>query len=224
MIRLRCSTCQKALGVKPELAGRTVICPACKSRLKVPAGEAIQPEIVEPEIVEDFEVVTPAPVAATRTRPVAAARERDEDDFDEEKYEPRPRRRKRRRRQSSVASGRVAGIDLVPIVLVVVAVLGIAGIGVGLVSTPVSNTVVILWFGIILFGGIWLVVQAFIEDISQGLLCLFVPFYLVYYAISRFDEVRLPASLYGIGLFIFLTDCCMHSRTLITGFSDGFNS
>jgi len=57
MIRnISCPHCETQIKVKPELAGRTVLCPKCKGRFQIPA-----PELVDAEAVE--EVVAP-PVAS----------------------------------------------------------------------------------------------------------------------------------------------------------------
>ena len=41
-----------------------------------------------------------------------------------------------------------------------------------------------------LWGGIWLLCIAFADDIIQGILCLFVPFYTLFFALSRWNERR----------------------------------
>jgi hypothetical protein len=47
--------------------------------------------------------------------------------------------------------------------------------------------------------GIWLLVIAFQEDVVQGLLCLFVPLYIVYYMFRDWERTWLPTVTYWIG-------------------------
>ncbi|MFL5338894.1 MAG: hypothetical protein ACJ8F7_01905 [Gemmataceae bacterium] len=206
MIRLRCSTCQKVLGVKPELAGRMVLCPACKTKLRVPAGQAIQPEVVEPDVVEDLEVVKPSPITSAKPQPAPSRRERDDDDRDDEdeEYERRPRRRKRRKRRRSSAGGLSVLDDHFLIIVAAVGIAALLALGLA-IAVPVTRPLVDMGLsGLGAVGGIWLLVLAFMEDTTQGVLCLCVPCYMLYFAASRFDEVKLPACLYGIGLITHL--------------------
>ncbi len=53
-------------------------------------------------------------------------------------------------------------------------------------------------------GGIWILITAFRESTSQGLLCMFVPFYVVYYAIKRWSDAKKPLVLGLVGLVLFL--------------------
>ncbi len=48
--------------------------------------------------------------------------------------------------------------------------------------------------------GIWLMVIAFQEEVAQGLLYLFVPFYALYYLITRWETCRLPFMLCMVSL------------------------
>ena len=47
------------------------------------------------------------------------------------------------------------------------------------------------WAAVIAFS-IWLLVIAFQEDVLQGLLSLFVPFYVLYYVITRWETCKNP--------------------------------
>jgi phosphatidylglycerophosphate synthase len=59
--------------------------------------------------------------------------------------------------------------------------------------------------GIVLgIGWIWFVVTAFRESTSQGLLCLFVPFYAIYYAIKRWSDVKKIFFIYLVGVVILI--------------------
>jgi hypothetical protein len=59
-------------------------------------------------------------------------------------------------------------------------------------------TLMIAFFGaaaLCLWGTIWLLCMAFREDASQGILCLLVPFYALYYSMNRWQERRGPFGL-----------------------------
>jgi hypothetical protein len=51
---------------------------------------------------------------------------------------------------------------------------------------------------------IWLLVIAFKESISCGLLSLFVPFYFVYHAITRWDNSKKPVIGFAIAILLIL--------------------
>ena len=57
--------------------------------------------------------------------------------------------------------------------------------------------------GIVLgVGWIWFAVTAFRESTSQGLLCLFIPFYAIYYAIKRWSDAKKPFLIYLVGVVV----------------------
>jgi hypothetical protein len=59
--------------------------------------------------------------------------------------------------------------------------------------------------GIVLgVGWIWFAVTAFRESTLQGLLCLFVPFYAIYYAIKRWSDVKKFFFIYLVGVIIII--------------------
>ena len=71
--------------------------------------------------------------------------------------------------------------------------------------------------GIVLgVGWIWFAVTAFRESTSQGLLCLFVPFYAIYYAIKRWSDVKKFFFIYLVGVVILIVGLA-GSCTQITG-------
>lgn len=71
--------------------------------------------------------------------------------------------------------------------------------------------------GIVLaVGWIWFVVIAFRESTSQGLLCLFVPFYAIYYTIKRWSQVKKIFFIYLVGIVILIVGL-VGSCTQITG-------
>src|SRR5205814_1889643 len=124
----------------------------------------------------------------------------DDDDDRDEEQERRPRRRKRRKRPRSSAGGLSVLEDNFLIIVGVVGVAALLALGLAIAVPPSRPLVDVGLSGIGAVGGIWLLVLAFMEDTTQGVLCLCVPCYILYFAASRFDEVKLPACLYGIGL------------------------
>jgi hypothetical protein len=58
--------------------------------------------------------------------------------------------------------------------------------------------------GLSLWGYIWIVSLAFQDDSMQGVMCLFIPFYFIYYALTHWEESSGPFALgiTGIGLFL----------------------
>lgn len=57
-------------------------------------------------------------------------------------------------------------------------------------ARPLGVGLLFLGYVVVLVGNVALIVQAFREDIVVGLLFLFVPFYPLYWLISRWDEAR----------------------------------
>ena len=53
-------------------------------------------------------------------------------------------------------------------------------------------------------GEIWILLTAFRESTTQGLLCMFVPFYVIYYAITRWSETKKPFIIGLVGFVLFL--------------------
>jgi HEAT repeat protein len=70
--------------------------------------------------------------------------------------------------------------------LAIICFFGVAAGWIGLIGMWIILISLSLW------GGIWLLVVAFSEDAVQGILCLFVPFYSLYYIITRFGECYRP--------------------------------
>jgi len=73
-------------------------------------------------------------------------------------------------------------------------------------------------------GWIWILITAFRESTSQGLLCI-MPFYAVYYAINRWSDTRTPIviSLVGVGfalLIVGIVFSLMPVKAVITKFME----
>src|SRR5690242_10617289 len=61
----------------------------------------------------------------------------------------------------------------------------------------VAMAIVLMGLGLILniagaVGGIWLLVEAFKDEVLQGILCLCVPCYVFYYGFARLDSPQKP--------------------------------
>lgn len=212
MIRFRCSQCNKALGVNDSLAGKVGTCPVCKNKVRIPAPV---PEVIEEvEAIEEPEVVAPPPLppqpsTAIEERPPPRRRRPpapEEEDLDEE-VERRPRRRRRRKkRRKRSASSSMANLDL--IAKIAVPVICVLFIAVGFLVPALLAIPVLIGFLLVMAGGVWFLIIAFQDDVMHGLLCMFVPFYSLYYLVTNFDETKSAffTQLIGIGI-IMLSSC-----------------
>jgi hypothetical protein len=69
-------------------------------------------------------------------------------------------------------------------------------------------------------GWIWVVITAFRESTSQGLLCLFIPPYAIYYGIKRWSDAKKPliiAVVGGVVLIVGLVSSCMQLYEELSG-------
>ena len=51
-------------------------------------------------------------------------------------------------------------------------------------------------------GFVWILITAFRESSSQGLLCMFVPFYEIYYVITRWSDTKKPFIIGLVGVIV----------------------
>jgi hypothetical protein len=125
----------------------------------------------------------------------APPRRRDED----EEERPRRRRRRRRRRESSGFWS-----DLSPMMKVMLIGVGasLALAGVAVAVPQLAIVPVILGWLLMFAGQILFLVVAFQDDVMQGILCLFVPCYSLFYLITHFEEEKVPffMQIGGIGV------------------------
>ena len=68
-------------------------------------------------------------------------------------------------------------------------------------------------------GWIWIVITAFRESTSQGLLCLFIPPYAIYYAIKRWSDSKKPLVIALVGVVILIVGIVTSCTQLFEGFS-----
>ena len=62
-----------------------------------------------------------------------------------------------------------------------------------------------LGFLLSIVGGIWFLMVAFQDDVMQGILCWFVPFYSLFYLATHWEEEKMPffTQLAGLALMMF---------------------
>jgi hypothetical protein len=92
-------------------------------------------------------------------------------------------------------------------------VIGVVGVClllsiVGIVVPPVAYVPVALGWLLQFVAGVWLLVIAFQDNVVQGLLCLCVPFYSLFYLITHFDETKNALFLWLIGLGVLIMGGC----------------
>ena len=204
-ISLNCPGCGKHYEVDAVLAGKKSRCKQCKEVFTIPVPMGIvtalapkpgratsPPPPSEPPFVEMKLIFDDEPVAFKRAQ------------SDEEEL-PAPRRiaaskpsRKPSDRRSMdpqlgitvsgwfLALNALAflGIWIVRSVVDPTLRTFLVGIGLYVILLGISSLVLAAW------GGIWLLVVAFQESTKQGLLCLLVPCYQLYYVLSRWQDTR----------------------------------
>jgi hypothetical protein len=102
------------------------------------------------------------------------------------------RKQKKKRSSSSSDGGWWTAIPLIAIGLSIV--MTIAAFAVNSVAMPILGVITLGALGLSAAGGIWGLVIAFREGVGHGLLYLFLPFYGLYFTISRWDEMKGPFS------------------------------
>lgn len=207
---LRCRDCQATLKIPASALGKRVRCPKCSNTftaaaaVKEHSAAPVQASLqaIEPMGGDDLFGSLPsgsvsqkpelersglAPANPDHYRPAASY----SGDFQPCAPPPAPRKKKARRSTGGWQSWltepqqlfMLAGI--VALASFVLSAIPFVGIGVFLV-------VLVSYIGIQTAGGIWLVVIAFQEEVVQGILYLFVPFYALIYLITRWDTCRVP--------------------------------
>lgn len=207
VLRLVCPGCDKTLGVPATAAGKPCDCPSCGTKFLVP--DDLEPEPApaprpRPRPARDDDDDRPRRLERRRPRdeddePVGRRRRASDEDDDDDEDRPARRSRPKKRRRSSGGGapdwyrgplGRLAENAVITLLLALLA----------LWSTSVAGGLLLAWGGLIgTFGSIWFLVVAGREGAAQVLLNLFVPFYSLYYAVTRWHDVSHPVTLYLIG-------------------------
>ncbi|HBE68206.1 MAG TPA: hypothetical protein DDW52_08670 [Planctomycetaceae bacterium] len=116
-------------------------------------------------------------------------------------YAPPPKRKKKKRRTNKGWQAWLTETDLL------LKLFGIVGaVSFGLSAIPVLGVVVFIlvlvsYAVVQMAGGIWLVVVAFQEEPVQGILYILVPFYALFYLITRWDTCRVPFMMCIVSVF-----------------------
>jgi hypothetical protein len=221
MIHLQCPYCHTKLAVKEAMAGRLGACPKCQNKVRIPQLETLAPDDLAEERVSatpkrEAVAQPPRPArrfeeddddrpARPRRRPIDDADDRADDD---EPAPRRPRKRRKRRRRESSSSSAFGDFNPIWFALIGVAVIWIICFGLSFVF-PLIALVPLGLGGLLSFAGlIWFLIVAFQDDVLAGVLCLFVPFYSLYYFISHFDETKAPFFTQLLGTLMMFTSMC----------------
>jgi hypothetical protein len=124
---------------------------------------------------------------------------------DEDEDEPPRRRRPRKRRKKSSRSG---GMSSALTMLLIFAGIGLATCLPAIFLPPLMLLPIIVGWLVSFVGGIWFLIIAFQDDAMQGILCLFVPFYSLYYLITHFDEEKTAFFMQLAGIALVMAGSC----------------
>lgn len=193
MIQFLCPGCQQSFTVDSSRANSIGTCPKCSSRFYVPESPdapAPPPPLPVRKSPKPVEPVTLKRHRYEDDEPRRNSRQRTEDwdDDDEEDDEP-IRKTKRRSKKKKPLSFFDAGNSFS------VFLLGYVGLSILLmmlsfaVPSAVFVPMVLGWL-VASCAGLWFTILTFQDSIEAGLLCLFVPFYGLFYLISNFDYVK----------------------------------
>jgi len=185
-----CPRCGQFLDVMESQLGKLAECPHCANRFQMPLVPPAPPPKGASGVRHSGATI------ASRKRPAPKAVD-DLEEFTEE--EERPKRRKKRRQMST--SGGIGGYTALMIAMAGICVV-FTGVGVFIPMVMLVPTVIgfVIAFG----AGLWLLAIPFRESAVQGLLCMFVPFYVFYYLLAHFDEMWKPFVLQLLGVAMFL--------------------
>jgi hypothetical protein len=100
------------------------------------------------------------------------------------------------------------GMSPMMIALIVIAGISLISAGLAIVFPPLALVPIGLGWILSLVGGVMFLLVAFQDDVMQGLLCLFIPMYSLFYLITHFEEEKVPFFLQlGGTLLVFLGYC-----------------
>lgn len=191
----RCS-CGAGFKAPPHLAGKQVACPQCQQPLLVPDPNA------QNSGQQDFglqDLGAPNPFGGAPLDPLGGtdplgigSLPTGSTTLQPSTY-PTPQSKPKKPRKSYSGSG---GFDfgdnttLVSAIGVFVVFLLILGVGILIPAAGIAFVVLlmIIGWGSLAIGNIWMLIVAFEEDALQGLLILVVPFYGLFYLITRWDS------------------------------------
>lgn len=147
--------------------------------------------------------------APTRKRPSASDDDdldddgRDDDDSrDDEEPVRRRRRRRRKRRQSTSSSYGMYQSFFNPFLFILATVLGmwVIAIGIKLAGVYIAGLVALGLAAVIaLSGRVWFLQIAFSEDSTTGYMCIYIPFYSLYFMLTNLEETWKPMVTQAVG-------------------------
>jgi hypothetical protein len=177
----RCLKCQATLRLSTQVEpGKKLRCPKCRTVFAAPAAE-------EPQEVEDVpEAVRPAPPEPPNDEP-------------EEERPRKPRRARSPKKPTAPPFVRLLSYGLLGVALLL-ALIGFA-LGGGL-GGAIALLLFVLAFGCMVTGHIWIVVVAFQDQLTSGLLCLLVPLYGLFFARKHQARAGLGYNLFLVALVI----------------------
>ena len=198
MIRLQCPKCERKLVVKPEFAGRLALCPGCQTKMRVPEVQASADDSAEVDerqqenkhAEERSEHVTARP---RRREPAEETSDGDDDrpnDVQEERPRKKRRRRKRKKKSFDIEALNFLGLDTITLIALGITLLGFLFIPAAFIVPPLIFVPLVLGSVLSLVGYVWVIVIAFQDDSTQGMLCFCFGPYMFYYILVNFDETK----------------------------------
>jgi len=223
MMHIKCPQCERKLILKPELAGGVAVCPGCQTKLRIPESK-------KSDIIADYERDDQPENAGEETNSITAQpprlrRPADDEDIneidrqDDEAEAPKDRLRKRRRRRRKKRSRTFGFLDFLGFDTITLIALGIALVGFLIVPAsfaipPLIFIPMALGSVLSLVGWVWIVVIAFQDDSTQGLLCFCCGPYVLYYVIANFDEAKQPGTIWLVGTVLHFSASILASTAL----------
>ncbi len=209
MIQFLCPGCQQSFTVDNSRANSIGTCPKCSSRFYVPESpDAPAPPPPQP-VRKSMQPVEPISLKRHRyedDEPRRNSRKRtdDWDDEDDEEEYDEPVRRTKRRRKKKKSQGIFEDGNSFSTFL-----LGYVGITILLICVSFAVPLVIylpIFLGMFvnMFASMWLTLLTFKDSIEAGLMCMFIPFYGLFYLINNFDYLSKPFYLSLVTAFMML--------------------
>lgn len=192
MIQFLCPGCQQSFTVDNSRANSIGTCPKCSSRFYVPESPdapAPPPPLPVRKSPKPVEPVTLKRHRHEDDEPRRNSRKRTDDWDDEEEDDEPIRKTKRRSKKKKSLSFFDAGNSFSLFLL------GYVGLSIlmMLLSFAVPQAIflpmVLAWL-VASGAGLWFTILTFQDSLEAGLLCLFVPFYGLFYLITNFDYVK----------------------------------
>jgi hypothetical protein len=181
---------------KPKPAPPPPPPPKPRPRVKE-ADPGFEVDEVEVEVVEK-------PVRSKARRPADDDDERNGED--DESRRPRKKRRKKRR-----GGGDGSGSELVLALFAFLLPIFIWGIFVVIGFVAPNLAFLSFWVAVVIMavGHLWFMAIAYEEDYMQGMLCMWVPGYSIFYLITRIGETWKPFAVECIGTVLVVISFCM---------------